>query len=176
MTARAGGDASAGEVSAGAVTVVRVEDREQLEQAWAVRTEVFVAEQGVPVEEEVDELDTAPTTTHVLALDAAGRAVGTGRLLNDPEHPGEVHLGRLAVRAAERGRGTGARLVVAIEALALAQHGAGVAEGPLQVRVVLSAQEYALAFYRRLGYEVVSGERYLDAGIWHQEMARTVTA
>lgn len=167
------------------VEIVRVTTRAQLEQAWEVRTEVFVHEQGVPVEEEIDDLDTAPTTTHVLAVDEAGTVLGTGRLLSDPAHPGEVHLGRLAVRAAARGLGVGARLVVAIEGEALAGHGAepgtGAGAGPgtgadLAVTVILSAQEAAMGFYRRLGYTVVSGERYLDAGIWHQDMARRVTS
>ncbi|PFG38393.1 putative GNAT family N-acyltransferase [Georgenia soli] len=182
------------------VRVVRVSEREELELAWDVRTEVFVHEQHVPVEEEIDELDTAASTTHVLALDeVTGEALGTGRLLSDPGHEGEVHLGRLAVRAAARGRGIGARLVIAIEGLALAGHAAaesgtparpgatgpgatngatgnGTSDDPgtLRVRVVLSAQESAIGFYRRLGYEIVSGERYLDAGIWHQDMAHTV--
>lgn len=184
------------------VTIVRVTERAQLERAWDVRTEVFVHEQRVPLEEEIDELDTAESTTHVLALDrVSGEAVGTGRLLSDPAHPGEVHLGRLAVRAAARGRGVGARLVIAIEALALAGHGVprdgatarddgarrdgatarddgAPPDGAttLAVRVVLSAQESAMEFYRRLGYEIVTGERYLDAGIWHQDMARTVVS
>jgi predicted GNAT family N-acyltransferase len=192
------------------VTIVSVTERAQLERAWDVRTEVFVHEQHVPIEEEIDDLDTAESTTHVLALEAAtGAAVGTGRLLTDPAHPGEVHLGRLAVRAAARGRGIGARLVIALEALAVAGHGVrsdgstsdgdgpvadgdspgavgdGAAAGAggttradttLAVRVVLSAQETAMEFYRRLGYDVVTGERYLDAGIWHQDMARTVVS
>ena len=159
-----------------AVEVLTVTTRAQLERCWAVRLEVFVAEQGVPAAEEVDASDTDPGTIHVLAVARpTGEALGTGRLLSDPAHPGEVHLGRLAVRAAARGTGLGARLVVAIEALALAHHAVPGEEG-LAVRVVLSAQATAMGFYRRLGYAVVTGERYLDAGIWHQDMARTVTA
>ncbi len=159
------------------IRILPVTDRAGLEQAWQVRTEVFVHEQQVPPAEEIDALDTAETTSHVLAVDGEGTAVGTARLLSEPDHPGEVHLGRLAVRAPARGRGIGARLVVAVEALALAQHGVRQGEeGPLSVRVVLAAQESAMAFYGRLGYAPVSGERFLDAGIWHQDMARTVTA
>ncbi|MDD9207185.1 GNAT family N-acetyltransferase [Georgenia sp. 10Sc9-8] len=166
----------------GPVHVRRVTTRAELESCWAVRLEVFVAEQGVPVEEEVDDLDTAPTTSHVLATRADGHAVGTGRLLSDPAHPGEVHLGRLAVRADARGRGLGARLVVALEGLALADHGlgshAGAATGAntLSVTVVLAAQEHAIGFYERLGYELVPGERFLDAGIWHRDMAHRITS
>lgn len=167
----------------------RVTTRTELESCWAVRLEVFVAEQGVPVEEEVDDLDTAPTTSHVLATRADGYAVGTGRLLSDPDHPGEVHLGRLAVRADARGHGLGARLVVALEGLALADHGLGpdaATTGPdavatpgadtLSVTVVLAAQEHAIGFYERLGYELVPGERFLDAGIWHRDMAHRITS
>ncbi|MFD1504104.1 GNAT family N-acetyltransferase [Georgenia yuyongxinii] len=160
------------------VAVVRVTTREQLEQAWEVRMEVFVDEQQVPTEEEIDDLDTAATTSHVLAVDTAtGAVIGTARLLSEADHPGEVHLGRLAVRAAARSRGVGARLVVAIEGLALAEHAVrGAAPGTLAVTVVLSAQEAAMGFYARLGYAVVNGERYLDAGIWHQDMAHTVAS
>ena len=42
------------------------------------------------------------------------------------------------------------------------------------ITVVLSAQEQAIGFYRRCGYRVLTGARYLDAGIWHQDMARTL--
>lgn len=154
-----------------AVRTVRVTTRDQLEDAWRVRFEVFVDEQGVPADVEVDELDTAPTTTHVLAVDeVTGEVLGTGRLLLDA--PGHVHLGRLAVRAAARGRGVGARLVTELADLALDRYAAGV---PPTVEVVLSAQESAMGFYERLGFAVVSGERYLDAGIWHQDMARRLT-
>lgn len=148
-----------------------VTTREELAAAWDVRFAVFVEEQGVPREVEVDDLDEAPTTTHVLAVDEqTGRVVGTGRLLHDA--PGHVHLGRLAVRREVRGQGIGALLVTALEEVALERHVAG---DPPTVEVVLSAQEAAMGFYRRLGYAAVTGERYLDAGIWHQDMARTLT-
>lgn len=161
--------------AASGIAVVRVTTRAQLEQAWQVRLEVFVEEQRVPVEEEIDALDTATSTTHVLALDTTGTVLGTGRLLGDPAHPGEAHLGRLAVRAAARGRGVGARLVVGIEALALAEHAVTGGADALAVTVELSAQEHALGFYRRLGYELLPRERYLDAGIWHRDMAHRIT-
>ena len=146
-----------------------------------IRLEVFVGEQGVPLEEEVDALDEAGSTVHVLASGAHGAPLGTVRVLQDRDQPGEVHLGRLAVVRGSRGTGLGARLVAEAERLALV--GAGVAEvgadgeptGATEVTVVLSAQEQAMDFYARCGYEVVSGETYLDAGIAHQDMARTVT-
>lgn len=133
-----------------------------------VRLEVFVVEQQVPVILEIDARDEEATTVHVLARGADGTPLAAGRLLSDPAHPGEVHLGRLAVRLIARGTGLGASMVAAIEAEALARHGSG-------VRVVLSAQEQAMGFYERCGYRAVSGERYMDAGIPHQDMARTLT-
>ena len=147
-----------------------------------VRLEVFVGEQAVPFALEIDARDFLATTVHVLAVGADGAALGAGRLLRDPARPGRVHLGRLAVRRIARGTGLGARLVAALEAaaptaLALAP-GAG-APGPAipggaGITVVLAAQEQAMGFYERCGYREVGGGRYLDAGIWHRDMARTL--
>ncbi|MGM0384496.1 MAG: GNAT family N-acetyltransferase [Actinomycetota bacterium] len=154
------------------IRVETVEDAAGLAAAWRIRAEVFVVEQGVPVAEEVDDLDTAETTTHALAwLD--GELVATGRLLSDAAHPGEVHVGRVAVREAARGRGVGAAVMAHLEGVALARHGVR-RRDDLVVLVALSAQEHAIGFYTRLGYSLTSGERYLDAGIWHQDMERRV--
>lgn len=167
-----------------------VTDRAGLEEAWRIRFEVFVDEQHVPPEEEVDARDEDPATLHALAF-LDGVPVATGRVLPDGT-PGHVHVGRVAVRAAARGSGVGASIMAHLEGMALAEYGIpgdaetlGDAETPgdagtsgeprhLTVRIALSAQESAVGFYSRLGYSPVSGERYLDAGIWHQDMARTV--
>lgn len=154
-------------MSAAELNVHRVTTRAELEDAWRLRFEVFVTEQGVPADIEVDELDTAPTTSHVLVRDAEGTTLGTGRLLRDG--PSEVHLGRLAVARTHRGRGIGAMLVVELCAIASSEHAVGT---PPSVRVVLSAQESAIGFYERLGFAVVDDDRYLDAGIWHRLMTR----
>lgn len=152
------------------IRVEEVLDRAGLERAWRIRHEVFVVEQKVPVEEEVDVRDLEPGTVHALAwLD--GEPVATGRMLAD--HPGEVHVGRVAVLRSARGRGVGAAVMAHLEGVALARHGVRVGD-ELEVRVALAAQEQAIGFYTRLGYRIVSGERYLDAGIWHQDMARRV--
>ncbi|MGP7961391.1 GNAT family N-acetyltransferase [Sanguibacter sp. A247] len=147
----------------GAVSVVRLDDATRLGDCLAVRLEVFVEEQRVPLDEEIDALDDAATTTHLLALDADGTVLGTARVLADPEHPGEIHVGRVAVRAIARGRGVGRALMHAAHAVALADHGVDGA-----VRSVLSAQVQAFGFYESLGYTVV-GETYLDAGIEHRD-------
>ena len=135
-----------------------------------VRLEVFVVEQAVPLAQEIDARDEEPTTIHLLASGADGTPLGAGRLLMEPEHPGRVHLGRLAVRSIVRGTGLGARIVAALEQTALSH------SGRPRVEVVLSAQEQAMGFYERCGYRVLNGHRYLDAGIWHQDMARIVSS
>ena len=157
-----------------------------------VRLEVFVGEQAVPFVQEIDARDFLATTIHVLAAGADGAALGAGRLLRDPARPDRVHLGRLAVRRIARGTGLGARLVAALEDAALRGadsaapapgdgaavpgDGAGPAPAPggAGLTVVLSAQERAMGFYERCGYRAAGGGRYLDAGIWHRDMARTL--
>lgn len=146
-----------------------------------VRLEVFVEEQGVPLIEEIDARDDESTTVHVLARGADGAPLAAGRILLDPSHPREAHLGRLAVRRIARGTGLGARMVEALEQAALSSLTAqGEADGEADrditdITVILSAQEQAMGFYERCGYTAVSGESYMDAGIPHQDMRRTIT-
>ena len=66
-------------------------------EATRIRETVFVSEQGVPAEIELDRHD--PQCLHALARDETGRAVGTGRLLPSEAHGGRVvaHVGRMAV-------------------------------------------------------------------------------
>ncbi|ACQ80650.1 GCN5-related protein N-acetyltransferase [Beutenbergia cavernae DSM 12333] len=160
-------------MSAPTVRVLRVTDDAMLRRALALRHDVFVREQGVPIELEHDADDDAPTTTHVLACGSDDEVLGTGRLLADPDRPGVVHVGRIAVAASARGLGVGAVLMAALEGLALADH--GVPDGErLTVRVELAAQERAVGFYARLGY-AVADEVFLDAGIRHREAVRVLT-
>ncbi|MGN7703116.1 GNAT family N-acetyltransferase [Cellulosimicrobium sp. 22601] len=174
MSSRAA--AGAETAGAGRLAVERVVDDAGLAAAHALRLAVFVDEQGVPVEEEIDDLDTAPTTTHVLVRDREQEdlVVGTGRLLTDPAHPGEVHVGRVAVSAAARGTGAGTAVMRALEGIALAEHATPGTDGRRLVRVLLSAQVQAIGFYERLGY-TVSGPVYLDAGIDHRDAAKTLS-
>ena len=156
------------------IEIVRVETPEQRAQMTAIRMTVFVDEQGVDAEVEMDEHDTDPSTAHVLALAADGTALGTARLLA-PEHAqGPAHIGRVAVLSTARGLGVGALLMAALEELAVERHGV-VVDDVRSVSVELSAQEQALGFYARLGY-VAGPDRYLSEGIWHRDAVKVVTA
>jgi predicted GNAT family N-acyltransferase len=124
----------------------------------ALRTRVFVEEQGVPPEIEQDAAD--ETAVHALSRDASGRVVATGRLL--PVGDGTATIGRMAADASVRGRGHGAAVLRELHRQAL-RRGVTVIE--------LHAQVSARGFYERAGYEAV-GEEYLEAGIPHVTMRR----
>jgi predicted GNAT family N-acyltransferase len=126
-----------------------------LEAVYAVRYEVFVEEQAVPIEIERDAEDAS--AVHLLAR-VDGVAIGAGRLVARPDGVGI--LGRLAVVRDRRGGGLGVRLVRRLEAEARSR-GLHTAE--------LHAQTHALAFYERLGYQAF-GEEYEEAGIPHVSM------
>jgi predicted GNAT family N-acyltransferase len=144
------------------LTVIRVTTMEEMHEALAVRRRVFIEEQRVPEELEVDEHDGDPaqvtTALHILAR-KGDKAVATGRLLLADDH-GCAHIGRVAVLAEERGQGHGTAVMLALQDLAQEQGFEG---------ITLAAQLHAISFYERLGYEA-RGEVFLDAGIEHRWM------
>jgi predicted GNAT family N-acyltransferase len=129
------------------------------DQAFAVRIDVFVDEQGVPASLELDEHDAA--ADHFLAV-LDGQAVGAARLLTSPE--GVAVLGRLAVRKQARGTGLGVLLVQAVEERARDRG---------FTSVVLHSQTEAAGFYARLGYESYGPEE-MEVGIPHVWMRKTL--
>jgi predicted GNAT family N-acyltransferase len=122
------------------------------DEAAPIRYAVFVDEQKVPTEIELDDWDAL--SLHALALDAQGRVLGTGRLLPDG------HIGRMAVLQSARGQGVGTAL---LRALLQAARARGDRE------VVLSAQTHAMPFYEKAGF-IAEGDEYDDAGIPHRQM------
>lgn len=121
----------------------------------AIRTSVFVEEQGVPPDLEWDGLD--EHAYHVMAFAADGTPIGTGRLLQDG------HIGRVAVLKEWRGKGVGKAL---LDMLLVVANKMGYEE------VKLNAQTRVLDFYLRLGF-VPHGREFMDAGIPHIAMTRT---
>ena len=122
------------------------------QDATAIRFEVFVDEQKVPAEIELDDMDAV--CLHAVAYDDAGKAIGTGRLLPDG------HIGRMAVRQPGRGTGVGGAILTLLMDKARARGDAA---------VVLNAQTVAAPFYARHGF-VQMGEQFEEAGIAHVEM------
>ena len=129
--------------------------------ASAVREQVFIIEQGIAHALEWDQWDAV--SLHAVARDAAGRAVGTGRLLPpefDATAPATGQIGRMAVLAHARGAGVGSRL---LKALMAAAPGFGFAQ------VVLNAQTRIAGFYVRHGF-IAEGDEFMEVGIPHVRM------
>ncbi|MFC3748724.1 GNAT family N-acetyltransferase [Paenibacillus sp. GCM10012306] len=146
-----------------AAEIVRVTNEEQLRQGFDIRKKVFVEEQKVPEEEEIDEYDViSPDVHHILLIDD-GIPVATGRLIYYKEATAKMQ--RIAVMKDYRSKGYGRVLLLALEELAR--------ELGLQYSI-LDGQCQAENFYRKLGYEVISTEPFYDAGILHVRMQKTL--
>ncbi len=119
----------------------------------AVRTAVFVEEQKVPDEIEVDASD--PVSFHALALDQkSGEPIGTARLLP------EAKIGRVAVLSDWRKTGVGRALMeFLIEQAREQQMG----------ELTLHAQSWTIGFYEKVGF-VAEGPEFDEAGIPHRNM------
>lgn len=141
--------------------VQRVEDDDELADALSVRRAVFIDEQGVPEDRELDGKD--DEAIHFVAYDG-GEPIGAARLRaypdEDPKNTAKVE--RVAVKADRRGEGIGKALMTAVE-------DAAVADG--YEAIMLHAQLPVVSFYRQLGYET-RGEEFEDAGIRHREMRK----
>ena len=122
-----------------------------------VRRVVFIDEQSVPAELEIDGLD--DRCIHALALEGE-KAVGTGRI--DLEDDGKV--GRVAVLSDYRGRGIGTQLMATLVRAAM--------EYGLR-SIWFHAQLSAIPFYKKLGYSV-EGEFFMEAGIPHRTMRKRI--
>ena len=134
-------------------TVKLVETEEEMEGALSVRFRVFVAEQNVPMDEELDEFDSS--ATHAIVL-SQGDVVATGRVVYGNEDSA-ARIGRMAVDMEWRRKGIGGRLLTFLEEEAATQGGS---------TYILNAQEYVKDFYASHGY-VERGETFLEANIVH---------
>ncbi|HMN56408.1 MAG TPA: YbgC/FadM family acyl-CoA thioesterase [Ottowia sp.] len=132
------------------------------EAARAVRTAVFVEEQGIAREDEWDALDAQ--VLHAVVRNRLGQPVATGRLL--PDEPGVARIGRMAVLREVRGAGLGEQVIAALERAARER-------GDREAR--LNAQRSAEGFYRRLGYAPY-GQPFDEVGIAHIAMRKALGA
>ena len=115
--------------------------KEAKADAFLVRQAVFIQEQRVPAELELDEFDL--TATHALAyLDT--QCIGTGRLVELGN--GHTQIGRMAVLAQFRGAGTGKQILEKLVELAISQRAK---------TIILHAQLSAIPFYEKLGYTII---------------------
>jgi ElaA protein len=136
-------------------------DAEELQGALAVRERVFVEEQGVPIEEELDGHDAE--ALHLVALGPERQVVATLRLLFDGE---TVKVGRVAVERDWRRRGIAARMLdIALEE----------ARTRRCLRARLASQLDVVSLYEGAGFTVQS-EVFEEAGIPHVWMGLELTS
>jgi predicted GNAT family N-acyltransferase len=128
------------------------------ERVVALRLRVYVDEQKVPLELELDEHDKAATHFALLQKD---EVVATVRIVRAGD---SAHIGRLAVDIAHRRKGLGRRLM--LRALASAAE-----DGCTEA--ILDAQTWITHLYAQFGFEICS-DKFMDAGIPHFRMRRSL--
>ena len=131
---------------------------------FKLRTEVFVNEQNVPIELELDEKDNSEHTIHIGYFNV-DELIGVARLIDMDKEV--IHIGRVAIDKHHRGKGIGHKLILGCE---------DIAKRVLNrdFNIELSAQVYVETFYKKLGYNRINNNIYIDAGIEHIDMKKTI--
>ena len=141
-----------------------LKSKEELNLGFALRIEVFVKEQKVPMELEFDEKDNSENTVHVGFFDN-NKLIGVARLIDLDKDV--IHIGRVVIDKEYRGQGIGRELIIGCE---------NIAQQILKRKIIieLSAQIQAENFYKSLGYNRVNDIIYLDAGIENVDMMKEI--
>ena len=141
-----------------------LKSKEELNLGFALRIKVFVEEQNVPMELELDEKDNSENTVHVGFFDNK-KLIGVARLIDLDKDV--IHIGRVVIDKEYRGQGIGRELIIGCE---------NIAQQILKRKIIieLSAQIQAENFYKSLGYNRVNDIIYLDAGIEHVDMMKEI--
>ena len=141
-----------------------LKSKEELNLAFALRIEVFVKEQKVPIELELDDKDYSDNTIHIGYFDD-DKLIGIARLIELDKDV--IHIGRVVIDKKYRGKGIGRKLIIGCESIA---------KQILKKEVIieLSAQIQAEKFYESLGYNRINDKIYLDAGIEHVDMRKII--
>ena len=141
-----------------------LESKEELNLGFALRIEVFVKEQNVPIELELDDKDNSVDTIHI-GYFLGNILVGVARLIDIDKDV--IHIGRVVIDKEYRGQGIGRELIIGCE---------NIAQQILKRKTIieLSAQIQAENFYKSLGYNRVNDKIYLDAGIEHVDMRKVI--
>jgi ElaA protein len=142
-------------------TCRRVEGDADMAASMTIRESVFIGEQNVPEHLERDGLD--GECLHYLAT-INGKPVATARVMLTSS---KFKFQRVAVMKSARGTGIGAQLMRYMMDDLAKRDDAG------DKVFFLSSQVSAIGFYALLGFEVCSDE-YMDAGIAHRDMKRSI--
>ena len=136
----------------------------ELNLGFALRIEVFVKEQKVPIELELDDKDHSTNTVHIGYFND-DKLIGVARLIDMDKDV--IHIGRVVIDKEYRGQGIGRELIIGCE---------NIAQQILKRKIIieLSAQIQAENFYKSLGYNRINDIIYLDAGIEHVDMMKEI--
>ncbi|GAB3789760.1 GNAT family N-acetyltransferase [Virgibacillus kimchii] len=138
------------------MNIIVAETKEEIDHAYQVRMKVFVEEQKVPTEEEIDEHD--KTAIHFVGYEAE-TPIAASRL-RFADNYGKLE--RICILKEHRGKHYGQQIIHAMEEKIMANG---------YKKAKLHAQTHAEGFYGKLGYQTVSGE-FMDAGIPHVAMTK----
>lgn len=136
--------------------IKKVTTNEELALAFQIRKLIFVKEQGVAPEIELDEYDAI--CDHILILDD-NNPIATGRIR---EIDGKAKLQRICVLPNYRGKGVGKLVIENLEKLAREKN---------LLTSILNAQYHAREFYEKLGYETIS-DIFMEQNIEHVSMIK----
>ncbi|MGG2025889.1 GNAT family N-acetyltransferase [Gottfriedia sp. S16(2024)] len=140
----------------------KVTNEDELEIAFAIRKDIFVKEQGVPLEDEFDQYDNLNGDCEHILVHYNEQPVGTGRI-RFVEGVGKLE--RICILESFRKFGLGKNIIKALEEIAEEQ-GAS--------KVKLHGQTYAEGFYKKLGYSTAS-DIFIEDGIPHILMQKELT-
>lgn len=136
--------------------IIQAVSESEMDQVFKVRKIVFVEEQRVPLDREIDAFE--KESTHFLGREGH-QPIGASRLRITGN---QGKLERICILSDYRGQSLGKQMIYHMEQSLKDQN---------ITKAKLNAQTHAISFYERLGYEVVSDE-FIDAGIPHQTMIK----
>ncbi|KQL41392.1 hypothetical protein AN960_05130 [Bacillus sp. FJAT-25509] len=140
----------------------KVTNEDELKIAFAIRKDIFVKEQGVPLEDEFDQYDNLNGDCEHILVHYNEQPVGTGRI-RFVEGVGKLE--RICILESFRKFGLGKNIIKALEEIAEEQ-------GTSKVK--LHGQTHAEGFYKKLGYQT-SSDVFIEDGIPHILMLKEIT-
>jgi|694.fasta_scaffold50305_5 predicted GNAT family N-acyltransferase len=126
-----------------------------------IRFKVFVEEQKVPIDDEMDGSDSVAISFLMFKNNIP---IGTIRYIKMNDKT--VHPGRIAVLKAYRGQGYGTKMIRWLHAYLKAMVG--------NVTIEIHAQAHLQAYYKKLGY-LPQGKVFQEAGIDHISMIKSLS-
>ena len=139
------------------IKIIEAKTEKEISKCLKIRSKVFVEEQSISIDKELDDLD--KICIHSLVL-MNHIAVATGRLIPLDGENGKI--GRMAVITEYRNMGIGGLILNFLEKKALEKN---------ITHITLEAQEYVKKFYSNHGYSEQGGV-FLEVGISHIKMSK----